>query len=184
MVDEQANLAKARSVKPSQGYNLREATPADISTLVNHRRRMFEDMASAGGTPTDLAALDAMDAAYARHLRVRLVDGAERAWVVEAGHLIVASGAVLLSEWLPRPSDLTGRLAYLHSVYTLPEYRRRGLARRIVEMAIAFCRTQGLRRLILHASRDGRPLYEAMGFAPTTEVRLVLDERDKLRLKP
>src|SRR3990172_2370797 len=152
MVDEQANLAKARSVKPSQGYNLREATPADIPTLVNHRRRMFEDMASAGGTPYDLAALDAMDAA---HLSLRLVDGAERAWVIESGDRIVASGAVLLSKWLPRPSDLTGRLAYLHSVYTLPEYRRRGLARWIVETAIDFCRAQGLRRLVLHARRDG-----------------------------
>ena len=174
MVDEQANLAKARSVKPSQGYNLREATPADIPTLVNHRRRMFEDMASAGGTLFDLAALDAMDVAYAAHLSLRLVDGVERAWVIESGDRIVASGAVLLSEWLPRPSDLTGRLAYLHSVYTLPEYRQRGLARWIVETAIDFCRAQGLRRLVLHASRDGRPLYEAIGFVPTNEMRLVL----------
>ena len=175
MVDEQASLAKARSVKPSQGYDLREATPADVPTLVIHRRRMFEDMAAAGGTPYDVTALDAMDVAYAAHLSLRLVDGAERAWVIESGGRIVASGAVLLSEWLPRPRDLTGRLAYLHSVYTLPEYRRRGLARRIVETAIDFCRAQGLRRLVLHASRDGRPLYESLGFTPTNEMRLVLD---------
>jgi GNAT superfamily N-acetyltransferase len=175
MVDKPANLAKARSVKPSQGYSLREATPADIPTLVNHRRRMFEDMAAAGGTPHDLAALDAMDVGYAAHLSLRLVDGAERAWVIESGDRIVASGAVLLSEWLPLPSNLTGRLAYLHSVYTLPEHRRRGLARRIVVTAIEFCRAQGLRRLVLHASRDGRPLYESLGFAPTNEMRLVLD---------
>jgi len=79
-----------------------------------------------------------------------------------------------LRDWLPRPSDLTRRLAYLHSVYTELAHRRRGLARRIVETALETCRAQGLRRLMLHASEEGRPLYDSLGFLPTNEMRLVL----------
>jgi GNAT superfamily N-acetyltransferase len=166
MVDEPADA--------SPGYDLREATLADVPVLVSHRRRMFEDMAAADGVPPDRAALDAMDVVYAPQLLAALPGGQQRAWVVEVNGRIVASGAMLLSEWLPRPSDLTLRLAYLHSVYTVPEHRRRGVARRIVEAAIDFCRAQGVKRLMLHASQAGRPLYESMGFTATNEMRLML----------
>jgi len=155
-------------------FLLREATSADIPALVNHRRQMFEDMASARGTAQNAAGLDAMDAAYVLHLRAHLGDDTLQAWVIEAKGQIVASGAISFLVWPPRPNDLTERFALLHSVYTVPEYRRRGLARRIVQTAIEACRAEGLRRLTLHASAAGRPLYESLGFAPTNEMRLIL----------
>jgi len=169
----EANLAKV--LKPSQGYTLREATLSDIPVLVNHRHRMFEDMHAPRGIYHAAADLDGMDAAYAQQIQAQLADGSIRAWVIEADGRVVAGSAVLFRDWLPRPSDLTCRLAYLHSVYTEPEHRRRGLARRIVEAAIEACRAQGLRRLMLHASEEGRPLYESLGFLPTNEMRLALD---------
>ena len=153
---------------------LREATPEDIPTLVNHRRWMFEDMAAAEGSQLDRGDVDAMDDAYAAQLHAQLADGRQRAWLIESGDRVAASGAVLFCAWLPRPGDLTGRLAYLHSVYTAPEFRRRGLARRIVQAAIDACRAAGLRRLTLHASAAGRPLYESLDFDPTNEMRLIL----------
>jgi GNAT superfamily N-acetyltransferase len=159
----------------SETLPLREAMLADIPTLVMHRRRMFVDMDALRDAQPDPTKLDAMDRAYARQLQAWLPDGSIRAWVIEAEGGIVASGAVLFSEWLPRPNDLTGRLAYLHSVYTQPAYRRRGLARRIVQAAIDACRADGLRRLALHASDAGQPLYESMGFRLTNEMRLILE---------
>lgn len=164
----------------SETLPLREATPADIPTLVLHRRRMFEDMDAVRGTPggrPDPARLDEMDRAYAQQLQAQL-PGSIRAWVIEAGGGIVVpfgDGALFFLEWLPRPNDLTGQLAYLHSVYTEPAYRRRGLARRIVQKALEVCRAQGLKHMTLHASQAGRPLYESMGFQLSNEMRLRLE---------
>lgn len=174
MVSDPSHPNLAQVLKPTQGYTLREATPLDIPALVGHRRRMFEDMAALHGEAPVAADLDAMDVAYACQLQRMLADGSLRAWVIEAEGRIVAGGAILIAEWLPRPRDLTRRLAYLHSVYTEPEHRRRGLARRIVQTAIEACRADGLRRLTLHASDEGRPLYESLGFQQTNEMRLVL----------
>jgi hypothetical protein len=39
---------------------------------------------------------------------------------------------------------------------------------------IDWCRGEGFAAVYLHASNDGKPLYEALGFEPTTEMRLKL----------
>lgn len=59
-------------------------------------------------------------------------------------------------------------------MYTDPDYRRRGLARQITHVMIFWCRAEGFASVSLHASKAGRPLYEAMGFQPTNEMRLKL----------
>jgi GNAT superfamily N-acetyltransferase len=55
-----------------------------------------------------------------------------------------------------------------------PEYRRRGIARSIKRELIDWCRSQGFDCVCLHASDEGRLLYEQIGFQPTNEMRLNL----------
>jgi predicted GNAT family acetyltransferase len=154
---------------------LREANIDDIPALVQHRRWMFEDMALVENHRLDPADLDQMDKKYADDLQQHLIDGRLRAWVIEGDDRIVASGSIWFLDWLPRPDDFTGRLPYLHSVYTVPEYRGVGLARRIVVAMLDECRAQGLKRVSLHASPAGQSIYETLGFKPTNEMRLVFE---------
>ncbi len=154
---------------------LRLATVDDIPALVSHRRRMFEDMYTDKDVVHDRASYDAMDDAYAVVLRYELPAGSTRAWVIEDNGSIAASGALKFSDWLPRPDGQRRGLVYVHSVYTVPEYRRQGLARRILNAMIAYCRDNGWPRISLHASDFGRGLYEDLGFQPTNEMRLVLE---------
>ena len=74
--------------------------------------------------------------------------------------------------WPGSPDDTTGRRALVRRAE--PEFRRQGLARRLMVTAIAWCRDQGLRSVSLHASDFGRPLYEDLGFRQTNEMRLSL----------
>ena len=80
----------------------------------------------------------------------------------------------LIVPWLPNPRDPVGRVPYVHNIYTLPEHRRRGLGRRIMEVIIAHCREMGFALVKLHASSEGRPLYESLGFTVNNEMRLNL----------
>lgn len=158
---------------------LRPAVQSDAPVLVTHRRRMFEDMARLNNRAIDPAALDAMDAAYLEYIHAHLADGSLAAWVITFDGQICASGAVSIQAGLPpHHANLAGSKAYLHSVYTCPEHRRQGLARRIVEQAIQYCKEQGHTVLDLHASSEGRPLYELLGFQPGTEMRLRLQTID------
>ena len=65
-----------------------------------------------------------------------------------------------------------GRQGVIVNVFTEPEWRRRGIAKRLIKEIIVWSREQNLDDLVLHASADGRTLYEQLGFLITNEMRL------------
>jgi len=89
---------------------------------------------------------------------------------------VVAGAGVQIRSMLPRPhADGTGLLIGLEGIvmnmYVEHAWRRRGLARRIMDAIIEWAPSAGIVRLVLHASDEGRPLYESMGFVATNEMR-------------
>jgi GNAT superfamily N-acetyltransferase len=148
---------------------IRVASPNDIPEILCQRRRMYEDMHY-----NDAFALDSMASLSASYLKTAMADGSFRAWLATDGDRIVAGGAVVISPWPAHPYDLQCRRATILNVYTDPEYRRRGIARQLVQTMIAWCQREGFARVTLHASDDGRHLYESLGFEPSNEMRLKL----------
>src|SRR5262245_8063565 len=123
----------------------------------------------------DRAALDAMSTASVDFLRARFEDGTYLGWLaVEPSGRVVAGGGIALLEFQPHPRDPQTRRAWIINMFTEPEWRRRGLARRLMEEIVDWCRAEGLPSVSLHASDEGRALYESMGFEPTNEMRLSL----------
>jgi GNAT superfamily N-acetyltransferase len=152
------------------GVELREATPGDVAAVLRLRRLMFEDMGY-----RDVAALEAMQRGSEALMSRGLADGSFRAWLAEdAGGRVVAAGAVVVSPWLAHPSETQPRRATILNLCTERDWRRRGIARRLMETMIGWCRREGFASVSLHASEDGRALYETLGFEPTSEMRLRL----------
>jgi GNAT superfamily N-acetyltransferase len=88
---------------------------------------------------------------------------------------VVGGGGVWLRPLLPRPGALQGALeAYVLNVYTEPAHRRNGVARAIMEAILDWSREQRVARVVLHASKDGRTLYESLGFESSNEMRFSL----------
>ena len=149
---------------------IRPAVLGDLSLILRHRRRMFEDMGE-----RDPVALDAMAASSLGVIARGLEDGSWRGFVAEEGdrsdRRAVGSGALLISVWPGQPQDPQPRRATILNVYTEADRRRRGIARRLMEHMLDWCRREGFAQVSLHASDDGRPLYESLGFQPTTEMR-------------
>jgi GNAT superfamily N-acetyltransferase len=103
-----------------------------------------------------------------------MADGSFRAWLASTGDRFVGGGAVVISPWPAHPYDLECRRATILNVYTDRGYRRRGIARRVMETMIDWCRRNNFAGVTLHASADGRQLYESLGFEPSNEMRLKL----------
>lgn len=145
---------------------LRRATLKDLGTLVVHRRKMWQDIG--GRTP---AQLDGADPVYRRWARQRLKSGTLVGFILEVGGTAVASGCLWVHEDHPRPGWTSTRQAYLLSMYTEPEHRGKGYASRITGQALRWSKAAGLERMTLHASDQGRGVYERLGFEGTREMR-------------
>jgi len=148
---------------------IRAAEPGDIPEILRQRRGMYVDMGY-----TDEATLEAMASLSASYLANAMSDGSFHAWLAYSGERAVGGGALIISPWLAHPYDLECRRATILNVYVYPEYRRRGVARRLMETMIEWCRKEGFAGVTLHASDDGRHLYESMGFELSNEMRLKL----------
>jgi GNAT superfamily N-acetyltransferase len=152
------------------GILVRETTVDDIAEIVRHRRAMFEDMGVG-----DSASLDRMVSASGPYLRQTIAQDCYRGWFAMTAPNQVAGGVgILLQSSPPRPWEVQSRRAYLLNLYVYPEHRRKGIARLLAEASVEWCRREGFVTVSLHASELGRPLYEALGFEPTNEMRLKL----------
>jgi GNAT superfamily N-acetyltransferase len=154
----------------SEPFVIRAGTPADAEQISSQRRAMFSDM---GGR--DPAWLDEIAASFLPWVRTKLETGEYLAWFAMATEGHVAAGAGLwLLDWFPNRRDRKSLRGYVLNVYTEPAYRRRGLARRLMQIVVDECRDRGITMVTLHASEEGRPLYEALGFSATNEMRIQL----------
>jgi GNAT superfamily N-acetyltransferase len=66
------------------------------------------------------------------------------------------------------------------NVYTEPEFRKRGIARQIMLTILGWVKEHGFHSVNLHASDEGRHLYEKLGFEATNEMRLRFDTQKQL----
>lgn len=137
----------------------RAATPADLDALLQLRLAMFEAMGIVG--PELDAAIEPMRAYFAE----QLPSGNFRAWLADVDGVPIASIGWVIHSTPPSPFNPTGKHAYLMNLVTLPAYRRQGIARKLMHLALDIIQKEGISNVSLHASPEGRALYEEFGFS-------------------
>jgi GNAT superfamily N-acetyltransferase len=148
-------------------YRIRRAMIEDAPVIARHRAAMFRDMGDAGGD--DVARIESASILY---LRQMMSERRFLGWLAERQGEVVAGGGLVVSQLLPRPGAVDGGAqALILNVYCEPEHRRRGLARALMAAMLEWCKRERIARVALHASQDGRPLYESLGFVQTNEMR-------------
>jgi GNAT superfamily N-acetyltransferase len=154
----------------SEEITIRQATAADVPDLVRLRRMMFESMGC-----DDAALLVAADAAAEAYLAEAIAAGSFHGWLAVAPTgTVVSSGGVVIDQHPPGPGNLSGQIGYIMNLVTIPGYRRRGIARRIMQTMLNWLAEQGIQQGALHATEVGRPLYRELGFADSNEMRVRL----------
>lgn len=150
----------------------RLATAADAAVLADHRVSMFREM---GAIRPELE--ERLRQTSAAYFAGAIPSGEYTAWIGHpAGDTTAVAGAgVQFRSLLPRPTLagdglLLGREGLVLNVYTVKGWRRRGVARQLMETIIAWAAGAGIVRLVLGASPEGRPLYEELGFVATREM--------------
>jgi ribosomal protein S18 acetylase RimI-like enzyme len=147
---------------------IRRAVPADTPELVRLRQVMFDALFGVMDTSAG------WEGSCAEVLERGLADGSFVAFVVDdLDGGLAACGVGMVAARLPGPGNLSGRYGYIQSMATDPEYRRKGLARGILDALLAWFAAEGVDAVDLHASVEGEPLYRSKGFkeGETLELR-------------
>jgi len=145
-------------------YTFRRAQARDIDSLVRLRTDFMEDYG-----PLSRESRAALGN-YRDFLTEGMRDGTFVQWLAEIGGEIAATGSVNFYRLPPIAARPNGREAYIGNMFTYPPHRRRGLAARIVELLLEEARAAGCGIALLHATSDGRPVYEKAGFVPAEDM--------------
>ena len=140
---------------------VREALAADIPALTTLRMALFCEVGELARPDEDPVLREATQAYFIQAQE----EGSARSWVVEEEGEVVACATLALFVRPPYPGNLAGREGDLLNIYTRPAWRRRGMANALLVAMVAYAREQQLGKLWLHASSDGRAIYERFGFA-------------------
>lgn len=152
--------------------NYRMARQSDIPQLVE-LRMLEQENDWKGEYPIDENLKQDTQKAFEERLNQSLFVA-----VAEEDGKIVATAAVIPHLYLPQADEHSGRRAYLCNVFTLQEYRRRGIQIELQAFLYQFAKQElHIARLDLHAS-DGEAvsnLYQKLGWRfVTNNARLFL----------
>lgn len=96
---------------------------------------------------------------YGKHLNKDMF-----AYVADVNGTIVSTAYLALQEKPANPSFIKGKVGDVLSVYTEPSYRRQGIAKTVIHHLLQKAKELQLDYVELEATKDGYPLYKALGF--------------------
>ena len=154
-------------------YEFIIAEPGDIDLLVSSRINTLR----AANLLDERADLDEVERQSRLYYERAIPSGEHIAYIVLHGCDIVGTGGVSFYSVMPTCSNPSGTKAYIMNMYTHPDHRRRGIARRTLGLLIDAALAAGVTDISLEATAAGRPLYESSGFVSAENEMIYNNER-------
>jgi ribosomal protein S18 acetylase RimI-like enzyme len=140
--------------------NIRRIEDCDIPAMTNARVNYLTEMQ---GQRTEAYLLELQQKLEA-FFKQTMMEGSFFALLAEYEGVPVSYGGMVLKKI---PGDLN-QSSYLEgdilNMYTLPEFRRKGISSLILKQLMEEAKTMGVSKVALHCSKDGEPLYRKFGF--------------------
>lgn len=138
----------------------KRATLEDIDILTEGRIEVLRAANKLSGD-TDMSEVKRQSYNY---YQKALCNDSHIAYLVFDESRFVGAGGVSFFQVMPTYHNPSGNKAYIMNMYTNPEYRRKGIAYKILDMLIKDTKSKGISAISLEATDMGRPLYEKYGF--------------------
>ena len=134
----------------------RKLAGSDLMTFIEMRITQLREE----GATEDLNLVPALMDYYHRHM----ADGTFVSWLALDGEKIIGTSGISFVEKPPYFGCPSGRIGLLSSMYTIPEYRRKGIAKQLLKRVVDEARAYGCGAVQITASDMGVLLYSDFGF--------------------
>lgn len=138
------------------GVTFRKATLNDVEILTELRQRQLQEE---GAIPKDDIA-----ASIRQYFISNIENGTFVSWLACTDRIVATSGIVFYSV-PPYYGNTAGLIGQIANMYTLKEYRRKGIARELLYRVISEAENIGCTTIRVSASEMGKLLYENYGFS-------------------
>ena len=134
----------------------KKLTENELNTFINMRINQLREE----GTKEDIDLKPALLSYYKKHM----ADGTFTAYLALDGEKIVGTSGISFVEKPPYFGCPTGKIALLSSMFTDKNYRRKGIARKLLTLITEEAKNYGCGTVQITASDMGVPLYTDFGF--------------------
>jgi len=148
--------------KERESMEYRYATSDDMNLLIQSRMDTLRDVNS----------LDAdyqFSEEFLEASREYFREGDQSTVLAIDNDRAVGCATMCYIDLMPTYAHPSGRRAHLMNVWTNRDYRRQGIAEKLVTMLIEEARARGVSEISLDATEAGRPLYRKLGFVESEE---------------
>lgn len=138
----------------------KRASIKDIDILTKTRTEVLR-AANKLSDDTDMSEVEKQSYNY---YKKALSDGTHTAYLIFDEGNFAGAGGISFFQVMPTYHNPSGNKAYIMNMYTKPEYRRKGIAYRTLDMLVRDAKNKGITAISLEATDMGRSLYEKYGF--------------------
>lgn len=153
--------------------NIHRANHNDIHTLVELRVTYLQYHFSGLSEKEKNELLKQLPEYFTSHLEKDFF-----AYIAEDEGKAISTAFLVINEKPANPNFITGKTGMLLNVYTDPNYRRQGIATKILKELIEIAKNKNLSYIEILATEAGIPVYKKLGFiekvADNMEMRLDL----------
>ena len=141
-------------------FRIEQADISQIGTLIKWRKTVLSEVFSTPESELPEALIEQNRLYFEREIP----KGGNLTCFVYYKDEIIGCGSVCLYDEMPSPDNLFGKCAYLMNIYTVPEYRGRGVGSAVVGWLVGGAKERGYFKIYLETSDAGKPLYKKLGF--------------------
>ena len=134
----------------------RKLTDKELDTFIEMRINQLREE----GAKENIDLRPALKDYYNRHIR----EGTFVSWLAVDGDKIIGTSGMFFVEKPPYFGCPNGKIGLLSSMFTNPDYRRKGIAKELLRRVVEEARKYGCGTIQITASDMGVKLYTAYGF--------------------
>ena len=136
----------------------RRLTEKELNTFIDMRIKQLREE----GAKEDIDLAPALKQYYIRHMG----DGTFVSWLAFDGDKIIGTSGMSFVEKPPYFGCPSGKIGLLSSMFTDPDYRRKGISKELLTRVVHDAKEYGCGTVQITASDMGVKLYSNFGFVP------------------
>lgn len=139
---------------------LRKADTNDVNLLIKLR---LDYLNADGRTPSE-EEKEKIKKHLQEYFLTKLISNECICVLAEIENYVVGTAWMTISERPASPVFITGKIGTIINVLTYPKFRRRGIAKNILNALIQEAKNQDISLIELTSTKDGEFLYNSLGF--------------------